>query len=139
MKQQNTIKKLARAAGLGIVTISSLIASTTTAHADTEGIRGATTWIAPCRFFTSQNRRTATGDTISVQLTSVETLGVKFRVRFPKTGAVSDEAYFSDGSDEYKVLTNVAGGKKFRNQFSCINGRDQFDRPLTDFEGSQQY
>jgi hypothetical protein len=136
MKKNDSMKKFAYVVGMAVLL---LIASTGTAQAGVNGIRGSTSWEGPCRWHDSENHRKATGDTISVRLTKVGKLGVKFRIWFPATGEVTPEEYWSEPSDEYRTLTTKAAGRPFRTQFSCVNGRDFPSRPKTGFAGDMKY
>lgn len=137
MKKQVWPKKVVAGAIVPIVIAAASVAVPAPASAAVTGISGATTWFAPCEFYTSSNARTASQPTIKVALSSVGSLGVKFRTKFTNTGTVSSTAFFSGSSSTFETLSsNTATGREFRSQFSCINGRDSDERPSTDFSGS---
>lgn len=132
----NKYKKVLVGATLAV---ASVVPMATSVDAAQVGISGATSWSAPCNFYTSSNARVATGNTIKVALTSVGTLGVKFRVLFTASGAVTGAQYWSGAESTAKTMTTSANQREFRNQFSCVNGRANGTSPSTDFAGTLTY
>jgi hypothetical protein len=111
-----------------------------TAHAESVGISGSTTWLSPCNYFTSANARVTTQSSITVTLSSVGVLGVKFRVLFTGTGLNTGAQFWSGASNTAKTITSsTSSGKEFRNQFSCVNPRSGTSQPSTNFSGNETY
>lgn len=144
MKNTGLRKKLTRSALSGtfaaVIAATALMIPAAPAQAAIFPISGSTSW-GPCTWFTSNNLRftTVASKQVRANLSSTGKLGVQMRSRNENTGVVSATRFYPPLNTWQNLGFYSASGTPFRLQFTCVNERNWWERPSTDFQGSLDY